>query len=52
MKNKVVREVLDFIRGHQMVFDEILRKNISTADDFSLEQVNLAVYILSKVGSS
>ncbi|XP_078432384.1 nuclear pore complex protein (DUF3414) isoform X2 [Wolffia australiana] len=49
VKDKVVREVLDFVRAHQSTFDEILRKDVSSADEFSLEQVNLVVYILSKV---
>ncbi|CAA6666415.1 unnamed protein product [Spirodela intermedia] len=49
VKNKIVREVVDFVREHQSAFDEILRKDVSRADEFALEQINLVVYILSKV---
>ncbi|PIA65680.1 hypothetical protein AQUCO_00100883v1 [Aquilegia coerulea] len=49
VKNKIVREVVDFIKEHQMLFDQILRADISEADESTLEQINLVVGILSKV---
>lgn len=51
MKNKVVREVIDFVKGHQFLFDQVLREDISEADELTLEQINLVVGILSKVSS-
>ena len=50
MKNKIVREVIDFIKGHQLLFDQILQQDISEADELTMEQINLVVGILSKVG--
>lgn len=49
MKNKIVREVIDFVKGHQLLFDKVLREDISDADDLIMEQINLTVGILSKV---
>ncbi|KAM7263304.1 hypothetical protein ACFE04_000987 [Oxalis oulophora] len=49
VKNKVVREVLEFVKGHQFMFDQLLREDVSKADELKLEQINLAVGILSKV---
>ncbi|CAK7343274.1 unnamed protein product [Dovyalis caffra] len=49
VKNKIVREVIDFVKGHQLLFDQILRQDISTADELTMEQINLVVGILSKV---
>ncbi|KAF9620486.1 hypothetical protein IFM89_013103 [Coptis chinensis] len=49
VKNKIVREVIDFVKGHQLLFDQILRGDVSEADELMLEQVNLVVGILSKV---
>lgn len=49
MKNKIVREVIDFVRGHQSLFDKILQEDISVADELKMEQINLVVGILSKV---
>ncbi|KAL1816058.1 hypothetical protein ACET3Z_018632 [Daucus carota] len=49
VKNKVVREVIDFIRSHQLLFDRILREDVSHADELTMEQMNLVVGILSKV---
>lgn len=49
VKNKIVREVIDFVKGHQMLFDQILREDISTADELTVEQINLVVGILCKV---
>lgn len=49
MKNKIVREVIDFVKGHQPLFDQILRVDIAEADELKMEQINLVVGILSKV---
>ncbi|XP_050229098.1 nuclear pore complex protein NUP205 isoform X2 [Mercurialis annua] len=49
VKNKIVREVIDFVKGHQLLFDQILREDIHEADDLTMEQINLVVGILSKV---
>ncbi|XAR66900.1 hypothetical protein NMG60_11013275 [Bertholletia excelsa] len=49
VKNKVVREVIDFIKAHQFLFDQILREDVSEADELTREQINLVVGILSKV---
>lgn len=51
VKNKVVREVIHFVKGHQLTFDHILGEDISNADELILELTNLAVGILSKVWS-
>ncbi|KAF3453692.1 hypothetical protein FNV43_RR04133 [Rhamnella rubrinervis] len=49
VKNKIVREVIDFVKGHQSLFDKALREDISLADELKMEQINLVVGILSKV---
>lgn len=49
VKNKIVRQIVDFIRGHQLLFDQALHQDISTEDDQTMEQMNLVVGILSKV---
>lgn len=49
MKNKIVREVIDFVKGHQSLFDQVLRLDIAEADELRMEQINLVVGILSKV---
>lgn len=49
VKNKVVREIIEFIKGHQLLFDQILQEDLSVADELTMEIVNLAVGILSKV---
>ncbi|XP_071686120.1 nuclear pore complex protein NUP205 isoform X2 [Rutidosis leptorrhynchoides] len=49
VKNKIVREVVDFVKGHQLLFDQVLRQDVSDADDLAMEQMNLVVGILSKV---
>ncbi|KAG8654366.1 nuclear pore complex protein NUP205 isoform X3 [Manihot esculenta] len=49
VKNKIVRELVGFVKGHQLLFDQILQEDISEADDLTMEQINLAVGILSKV---
>uniref|UniRef100_A0A9I9CJL9 Nuclear pore complex protein NUP205 n=1 Tax=Cucumis melo TaxID=3656 RepID=A0A9I9CJL9_CUCME len=48
VKNKIVREVVDFIKGHQRLFDQILGEDVSEADDVTLEQINLLVGSLGK----
>lgn len=49
VKNKIVREIIDFVRGHQLLFDQVLRQDISAGDELTIEQINLVVGILSKV---
>ncbi|XP_070003798.1 nuclear pore complex protein NUP205 [Nicotiana sylvestris] len=49
VKNKVVREVIEFVGGHQLLFDQILREDLSDADDLTMEQINLVVGILTKI---
>ncbi|XP_004515149.1 nuclear pore complex protein NUP205 isoform X2 [Cicer arietinum] len=49
VKNKIVREVIDFVKGHQSLFDQVLRLEIAEADELRMEQINLVVGILSKV---
>lgn len=49
VKNKIVREVIDFVKGHQLLFDQILRENIPKAEDLTLEEINLVVGILCKI---
>lgn len=40
---------MDFIKGHQLLVDQVLQENISEADELTMEQINLVVGILSKV---
>ncbi|KMZ59250.1 hypothetical protein ZOSMA_6G01850 [Zostera marina] len=49
VKNKVVREVIDFVKAQQSTIDQILTVDISDADEVTYEQINLVVSILSKV---
>ncbi|KAG9451145.1 hypothetical protein H6P81_011110 [Aristolochia fimbriata] len=49
VSNKVVRRTIDFIKGHQSLFAQILREERSASDEFTLEQVNLVVGIIYKV---
>lgn len=49
VKNKIVREVIDFVKGHQSLFAQVLRLEIAEADVLRMEQINLVVGILSKV---
>ncbi|KAI7728587.1 hypothetical protein M8C21_001105, partial [Ambrosia artemisiifolia] len=49
VKNKIVREVVDFVKGHQLLFDQVLRQDIDDADELAMEQMNIVVGILSKV---
>uniref|UniRef100_A0A0E0JX12 Nuclear pore complex protein NUP205 n=1 Tax=Oryza punctata TaxID=4537 RepID=A0A0E0JX12_ORYPU len=48
VKNKIVREVVDFAKQHQPVFNNILRESISGANIFTLERLNMVVSILGK----
>ncbi|KAE8687445.1 NUP205 protein [Hibiscus syriacus] len=48
-KNKIVREVIDFVKGHHLLFDQVLREDASGADELMMEQINLVVGILCKV---
>lgn len=49
VKNKIVRDVIDFIKGHQLLIDQVLQQDVSEADELTMEQINLVVGILSKV---
>ncbi|KAL8040622.1 hypothetical protein ABFX02_10G109900 [Erythranthe guttata] len=49
VKNKVVREIVEFIKGHQLLFDQVLQEDISDADELTMELVNHVVGILTKV---
>jgi nuclear pore complex protein Nup205 len=49
VKNKIVREMVDFAKQNQPIFNSILRENISGANAFTLERLNMVVSILSKV---
>lgn len=49
MKNVVVRGIVEFVKGHQLLFDQILREDISDDDELKMELINLVVGILSKV---
>ncbi|VVB01678.1 unnamed protein product [Arabis nemorensis] len=48
-RNKVVREVIEFIKGHKFLFDQLLREDFTQGDDLLMEQIILAVGILTKV---
>nr|CAB3449258.1 unnamed protein product [Digitaria exilis] len=49
VKNKIVREIVDFAKQHQSVFNSILRESIPGANLITLERLSLVVSILSKV---
>ncbi|GJW14201.1 hypothetical protein Tco_0018334 [Tanacetum coccineum] len=49
VKNKIVREVMDFVKCHQLLFDQVLHQDVSDTDELAMEQMNLVVGILSKV---
>jgi regulator of sigma D len=49
VKNKIVHDVVDFVKGHQLLIDQVLRDDVSEADELTMEQINLVVGILSKV---
>lgn len=48
VKNKIVREVIEFVKAHPSLFDRVLQQNVSEADDLTMELINLVVAILSK----
>ncbi|KAH9618760.1 hypothetical protein KSS87_021190 [Heliosperma pusillum] len=49
VKNKVVREVIEFVKAHPALFDWALNENISEANEMVMELINLVIAILSKV---
>ncbi|XP_073116730.1 nuclear pore complex protein NUP205 isoform X3 [Elaeis guineensis] len=49
VKNKIVREVIDFVKAHQSIFDQIFREDVTGADELTLERINLIASILGKV---
>ncbi|XP_044463911.1 nuclear pore complex protein NUP205 isoform X2 [Mangifera indica] len=49
VKNKIVREVIEFVKGHQLLFDQVLQENVFGGDELIMEQINLVVGILTKV---
>ncbi|KAL2929631.1 hypothetical protein RDABS01_035041 [Bienertia sinuspersici] len=49
VKNKIVREAIEFVKAHPSLFDRALQENISEADELMMELINLVVGILSKV---
>lgn len=49
VKNKIVRDVIDFVKGHQLLIDQVIRDDVSEANELKMEQMNLVVGILSKV---
>ncbi|XP_057969128.1 nuclear pore complex protein NUP205 isoform X2 [Malania oleifera] len=49
VRNKIVREVIDFVKGHQFLFDQVLQEDVQEADELTMEQINLVVGILTKV---
>ena len=51
MKNKTVREVIDFVKGHQLLFDQVIQEDVLEAEELTMEQINLVVGILSKVSA-
>lgn len=48
VKDKIVHRIIDLVKAHQSFFDQVLREDISEADDLTLEQISLVVAILSK----
>ncbi|KAH7657158.1 nuclear pore complex protein Nup205 protein [Dioscorea alata] len=49
VKNKIVRDIIDFVKRHQSLFDQIIREDLSRSDTKHLECVSLVVSILCKV---
>ncbi|KAK7373104.1 hypothetical protein VNO80_06501 [Phaseolus coccineus] len=49
VKNKIVHKVIDFVKGHQSLFDQVLSLDIAEADELRMGQINLVVGILSRV---
>ncbi|KAL9242432.1 hypothetical protein vseg_016427 [Gypsophila vaccaria] len=48
VKNKIVREVIEFVKAHPAIFDWALQENISEANEMVMELVHLVIAILSK----
>ncbi|GAB2300342.1 hypothetical protein Dimus_034380 [Dionaea muscipula] len=49
VKNKVVREVVEFLKLHPSLVDRVLLEDLCEADESTVELINLVVAILSKV---
>ncbi|XP_031489765.1 nuclear pore complex protein NUP205 isoform X2 [Nymphaea colorata] len=49
VKNKVVRDIVEFTKEHQVIFDVALREELLSANDSTLELVDTAVAIVTKV---
>ncbi|XP_010688007.2 nuclear pore complex protein NUP205 [Beta vulgaris subsp. vulgaris] len=49
VKNKIVREAIEFVKAHPTLFDQALQENIFEIDELMMELINLVVGILSKV---
>ncbi|KAK9071344.1 hypothetical protein SSX86_009912 [Deinandra increscens subsp. villosa] len=52
VKNKIVCEVVDFVKGQQLLFEQVLRQDVADADELAMEQMNIVVGILSKVSGN
>ncbi|KAK9706158.1 hypothetical protein RND81_07G107800 [Saponaria officinalis] len=48
VKNKIVREVIEFVKAHPAVFDWALQESISEANEMVMELIHLVIAILSK----
>ncbi|XP_039133079.1 nuclear pore complex protein NUP205-like [Dioscorea cayenensis subsp. rotundata] len=49
VKNKILRDIIDFVKRHQSFFDQIMREDLSRSDTKHLECVSLVVSILCKI---
>ncbi|XP_021855676.2 nuclear pore complex protein NUP205 [Spinacia oleracea] len=49
VKNKIVREAIEFVKANPSLFDRALQENIFEVDELMMEFINLVVGILSKV---
>lgn len=49
VKNKIVREAIEFVKAHPSLFDRALQENIFEANELMTELINLVVGVLSKV---
>ncbi|KAI5665252.1 hypothetical protein M9H77_24575 [Catharanthus roseus] len=49
VKNKIVREVIEVVKGHQLLIDQILQEDLFDADELTMEHINLVAGVLSKV---
>ncbi|KAI4377146.1 hypothetical protein MLD38_014827 [Melastoma candidum] len=48
VKDKIAREIMNFVRGHEVLFDQVLRQDIYANNALLMEQINLVVGVLSK----